>query len=64
MVIPAHVDEVVRGELEVDSPDAGEGEDGDVKVDVERVCALGAGTKLLSVHGGNLRSNKQQLIFD
>ena len=57
MVIPAHVDEIVRGELEVDSPDVGEGEDGDVEVDVEGVRALGAGAELLSVHGGNLRSN-------
>ena len=55
MVIPAHVDEVVRGELEVDSSDVGESQDGDVEVDVEGVGALGAGAKLLSVHGGNLR---------
>ena len=57
MVVPAHVDEVVRGELEVDSPDAGQGEYRDVEVDVERVRALGAGTELLSVNRGNLRSN-------
>ena len=56
MVIPAHVDEVVRGELEVDCPDVRQGEDGDVEVDVERVRPLGAGAELLSVHRRNLKS--------
>ena len=56
MVVPAHVDEVVRGELEVDCPDVWQGEDGDVEVDVERVRPLGAGAELLGVHRRNLKS--------
>ena len=58
MVVPAHVDVVVRGELEVDCPDIGKGEDGDVEVDVERVRPLGAGAELLGIDSGNLRSRQ------
>ena len=58
MVVPPHVDEVVCGELKVHSLDAGQGQDGDIEIDGQRICPLGAGTQLLSINLRNLEKSQ------